>query len=253
MGVFALSTGPPISIEQAQAMRGFAHVPESALESFLADKGKTVAAATSQTDADRKLELSMAAIAAVEPEWTDIDAAKALHRCFLLENPDTYSEVPVDIGVISEVVAATEAKDISNFADKIQKARAKRTIRSHNRDLLMNKYFKISASSQKAKAKPKAAPRWWPKANEQANAVALHIEKNLPSSFRLYTDIDNGRYKVISNDHFQRSISWTSRGLAPAAAECIYVAWDHHKHAHPADSPPFELSDLERQFRQAQE
>ena len=57
---------------------------EKALELFLADAGCEL---PDESVADRKVELTMASIAAVNPEWFDVDAAKALNRGFLLENP----------------------------------------------------------------------------------------------------------------------------------------------------------------------
>lgn len=248
LGAFTLQNGVKRSIEEAQAHRGFAHVSEAAIEALLVHKGWAVPPASSQTDADRKLELSLAAMSKIEPTWTDLEASKALHVCFMLENPDTYSDLPVDTSVIAEVVTATEAKTIHEFAASLEKVRARKTIRAHVRDTIMKKYFKTSALSQKKKPKAKAAPRWWPQKDENVAAVTKHVEENLPTSVRLYTDEANGRWRVISEVQVGRSISWTSRGLAKAAAEAVHQAWTFHLDAHPTDHPPFELQELATQF-----
>ena len=52
---------------------------EKALGLFLADAGCEL---PDESVADRKVELTMASIAAVSPEWFDVDAAKALSRGF---------------------------------------------------------------------------------------------------------------------------------------------------------------------------
>ncbi len=249
ISVSRVRNGPPRPIERAQAHRGFAHVDEAVLELFLADRGVPVPAASSQEDCDRKLELSMAAMANIEPGWTDLEATKALHVGFFLENPDTYSTLPVDVGVISEVVTASEAKTIQTFADEIEKVKAKKTVRAHVRDTILKKYFKTSALSQKRKPKAKACPRWWPKPNESAMLVSEHIDKHLPRTHRLYTDVKNGRWRVISEDLLHnRSVSWTERGLSLASAEVLHIAWDAHLDAHPTEYCPFDLNELALQF-----
>ena len=109
---------------------------------------------------------------------------------------------------------------------------------------MLKKYFKISALSQKKKPKL-ACPRWWPMPNKnEVSPATEHIEKHMPSSIRLYTDEANGRWRIISGDMQNRSISWTARGLARAAAETIHMAWSYHLDAHPQDAPPFDLNEL---------
>ena len=191
----------------------------------------------------------MAAMSKVEPTWTDVEASQALHTCFVLENPDTYSELPVDPSIVSELVVPSEAKAIHEYASGLEKIKAKKTIKAHVRDGLMKHYFKLApASHKKPASSQKKAPRWWASANDDILKASAFIEKHLPSSVRLYTDPDNGRWRVISDSHGNTSVSWTARGVGDAAAQCIHVGWMFHKDAHPGEQPPFDLNELAQQF-----
>ncbi len=248
-GIFLHQEGVVRSIEEAQADQGFANVTESAIELLLNDRKVPLPLATGQVESDRKLELSMAAMGDIRKDWTDLEAIKALHRCFLLENPDTYGHLPIDTSIITEVVNASEAKAIQEFADQIQTTKAKKLIKQYVRDAGLKKYFKVSAKSQAKRPKPKATPRWvQAKHGSQCAAATAHVLEHFPASCKLFADEDDGRWRVMSEFNDRTSISWTRRGFAVAAAETIHVAWAYHMDAHPRDYPAFDLTDLARQF-----
>ena len=89
LGVACVQEGEPRPLLEAQAERGFAHVPEKALEDLLMMKGMKVPDGD-EDDIDRRTDLSMACIAAVKPDCTDIEAASYVAKAFVAENPDVY-------------------------------------------------------------------------------------------------------------------------------------------------------------------
>lgn len=250
LGVRHQTVGPPRSILEALTQRAFALVGEAPMERLCAANGVAQPAASSQEDNDRQLELSMALMAKLQPEWTDVDVCKALHTGLLISKPDTYSELPVDPGLIAELVTRSEAKLVHEYADQLETGRLKKSIRSAVQVSLAKKYFKTSASSHgKKPAGKKAAPRWWPDKHRDAAAhAAKHVEDHMPPSTRLFTDEDNGRFRVITEDYEMKSVSWTRRGFGQAAAEAISVAWGFHMDKYPGQAPPFDLNDLAAQF-----
>ena len=89
LGVACVQEGEPRPLLEAQAERGFAHVPEKSLEDLLMMKGKKVPDGD-EDDIDRRTDLSMACIAAIKPDCTDIEAAAYVAKAFVAENPDVY-------------------------------------------------------------------------------------------------------------------------------------------------------------------
>ena len=66
----------------------------------------------------------------------------------------------------------------------------------------------------------------------------------------LYTDVDNGRWRVTFADHLTESTSWTQRGLSAAASECIHKAWTHHADlSRQSERPPFDMAELLKHFQ----
>ena len=86
-GVRWVQTGDAMDILQAQVERGFAHVPEQALEQLLTHKTKPLPV-EDEEDSDRKTLLAMACIAAIKPDITMDKAVGYLNTAFAEENPD---------------------------------------------------------------------------------------------------------------------------------------------------------------------
>ena len=110
-------------------------------------------------DVDRKTELQMACIAAVDPTLNETQATLALHNSFMIENPDTYSELMVPPELIQEVVAPGEAKAVSGYATALSQATCKKEHMQATRQKKSESYFK-KAPVAKWKKEHKSAPMW---------------------------------------------------------------------------------------------
>ena len=236
--------GPDRSIVKEHARRGFANVCESGLEGILRLQKTKVPDADESVD--RTLELKMACIAAVEPEWTDEQAWKALSKGFIAENPDTYKEFKISAGQLAEVVANNEAKDVHAFAAALSQVKAKKKLMQASIKLKHKTYFKAT-KPVKVKEAWKKQPRWLPGPNPTCYTVSAWLKKFIPPTVDLQTDEYNGRYRVIGPELQWRSISWTKRGFQKSAAEVLSEAWMYH-HDHTGVECPFDLDELNRVF-----
>ena len=248
-GVQHRATGSPMSIEKAQASRGFAHVEESGLEALLVSRGCGVPPEDAG-GADRKVELTLACLKDLEPTWTHVDATRALNTCFLIEHPDACEHVPVDPDMLSEVVTSSEAKKVQELVLDHELLKAKRVVKQESTKARMPYYFKVAASSQKGKGKgkgkPPAALRWLPGPNPKTKDADLFVQKHCPESVHIFCDEYNGRWQVVSSEGAKKSVSWTKRGFGLAASETLDHAWSFHKDTTGAD-PPFSLEELRRE------
>ena len=246
--VSQLQISGPRPILKAQAHRGFANLSEATLQDILEHKGVALPTAPSQVDApDARLELALAAMKAIEPDWTHIQAARAMHVAFLIEHPDTYLEMPVDSDVLSQVVTPSEAKQIAEFQAQIELTTSKKTARaSALKSPLMKKYFKSMPVAPKQSTR--ASPRWIPQKHHGIAQASAYLESYLPSSVKMYTDEKNGRWKLMSGTRCYKSVSWTGCGIASAVARALHLAWSFHMDSNPWDGPDWDMKELTAQF-----
>ena len=242
MGVHCYQPGPCRSLETAQCHRGFAHVEERVLECFLDHKGATIPTQEDK-DIDRATELKMAAIKAAEPKWDSRKVAEALNRCFLIENPDFGKEAKVPTNLLREVVAATEAKDMGTKVAARSQLQLKKMHMVETRDACMKKYFKVHPPT-KWRPCEKARLRWWPEKDESAPTVSNWMMKQMPDLVRIFTDIPNGRFRLIGPAGSLKSISWTKRGMKAAALECLLSAWGYYTDS-TGEKPPLDMGELQ--------
>ena len=114
---------------------------EQNLQLFLEKKG---VAAPSQDlpDVLRETELKMACIAAVEPEWDEHEALRALEAGFKMMNPDLYDGLCIAPSMMAEVLAASEAQGVYDYDAALSQKRAKKQYMEATHAELAKVYFR---------------------------------------------------------------------------------------------------------------
>jgi len=239
--------GEPREMLRCQAARGFADVAEDACEQLHADQFGAPPDPSPEGH-DRKVQLTLALMSHIVPNWTDIDCSKALGRAFAIENPDAYTEMLVETDNLYDVVTATEARQVDQYARKHEIIQKVKELKKESRAALIPKHIKNITPKPKAKGKAKAKPpRWLPQADDRVPKVTEHIRKNVPYSIAVEEDAYNGRWRVLSDQGDWRSISWTKRGFTAAAAEAIWQGWVYHEDYYGVPCP-YSLDGLRDQF-----
>ena len=236
-----------MTLLEAQAERGFAHVAESTLESLLLAKGKSLPV-EDEADSDRKTLLAMACIAAIKPDWTEDKVIGCLSMAFAEENPDYYHEKFVDTTALSDVLNAGEAQKVNEWEVTQQTIKVKKTKAAATMTRNGPKYFKKPALPVYAAATTRG-PRWLPKKDAQTtDVITKWIHHWSPTEIKVNCDDTNGCWRVIAQDLNWRSISWTSRGYEIAACEVVHQAWTYHT-AFTGHTCPFSLVALAKRFQ----
>jgi len=235
-----------LSVLDAQADQGFAHVSEAACQEVLAFKKKDLPPGD-EDGQDRKTILAIACIAAIKPDLTDVEAAHRINIAFIEEHPNYYGDLLIDPDSIAEVVEKTEAKQIAERAAATAVVRAKKTLAAQTRQTVLRRYFK-QAAAMKYSAAQRKQPRWLPPRDEKnTTAITKWIIDHTPTSVTIVCDDYNGRWRVISADLNWRSVSWTKRGFQNAALEVVHQAWLYECDS-TGRSAPFDLGELESRF-----
>lgn len=243
---FTNAVGTRLSVLDAQADQGFAHVSETACHEVLVFKGKAIPPGD-EDGQDRKTILAIACIAAIKPDLTDIEAAHRINLAFIAENPNYYGDLLIDPDSLAEVVEKTEAKTIAERAAAAEVVKAKKTLAWQTRHTILRRYFK-AAPVMKYSTAQKKQPRWLPPRDEKnTTAITKWIKDHAPESVTIVCDDYNGRWRVISADLNWRSVSWTKRGFQKAALEVVHQAWLYECDS-TGRSAPFDLGELEGRF-----
>ncbi len=181
---------------------------------------------------------------AIEPQWTEEDATRALNRALLLENSDTYAELPISADLVAEVATNVETRTVKEYAADMEKVQATRKYKAASREALMLAHFGVKpVAKAKPKAKPEPCPRWQARPKDKVQDATAFIQKHKPESVAVITDEANGRWLLVPQDKQRRSLSWTKRGLAAATAEVLHAAWTFHIDG-TGENPPFRLEKL---------
>ena len=78
-----------MTLLEAQARQGYAHVPEKTCENLLTKLEKEILEAGDDCP-DRQTELALALVAAIKKEFSDVQAAGCINAALIAENPDVY-------------------------------------------------------------------------------------------------------------------------------------------------------------------
>ena len=238
-----MQSGKAMSVLQAQSRRGFAFVDDTTCERLLKLKHKPLPDIDEEDD--RKAELAMACMAAINPHMTDVEAADAIHCGFLLENPDDHSAIHVDEDALEDVLNAGEKAKLKEGEARTHKIQSKKALIWATRTKKLPAYFK-KAPAPKVSAAMKKPVRWLPKRDETNSKTATDwLESRRPSTVRILCDDYNGRWRVIASNGDWKSISWTKRGFEVAANEALLQAWTYEFDATGRDAP-FDLSDVKK-------
>ena len=222
-------------------------MPEKTCENLLTKLEKEIPEAGDDCPY-RKTELALAFAAAIKPDFTDVQAAGCINAALMADNPDVYSDLYVDSDALGDVVTATEAKALAEYAAGIQSIQAQKELVLEARDNILHTYF----------AKP--APKMHSRTEEATAVVARKDEKNTdaitrwilthtPESVTIECDNYNGRWRVVSLTLEWKSISWTKRGCEKAALEVVHQAWVFHKDCL-SEQAPFDLEELQQRFQE---
>lgn len=243
LGVHHHVKGGGISVMAAQCEIGFAGIGEKLMQRLAAsDLGVDASAVMEEASCGAKMELAVACIKKLRPEWTFEQVQRVLSRAFQLENPDLDCIWSVDCDLVYEVVNANEVKDIQGYYGQVRKAKAALDKHIAHRDEAVAKQFKVS----KAKKRMGPPPRWLPKPSDKTSEVTSFVVKHLPPEARCQQHDCNGRWYILYGDRAPRSISWTKRGYSSAASMAIWTAWELHKEA-TGLHPPWNLSALDKE------
>ena len=74
-----------------------------------------------------------------------MQAAGCINAAFIAESPHVYSDVYVDSDALGDVVTATEAEALAEYAARIQSTHARKELVLEARDKILHKYFVKSA------------------------------------------------------------------------------------------------------------
>ena len=226
IGVRHYQQGPPVDIMVGHAHRGFACLDEKVLEGVLERKGVAVPD-QDIPDLDRKVDLQMACISAVEPEWTEDQAAAALSHGFLMENPNAYEEMELPAEKIGEVLTATEAKEVQTYQHSLDLVKAQKQSMLATRRARSRKYFKKGLAAP-LKLVLRKKPRWIAKADASTASVSDWVKQHMPDIVRVLVDEVNGRWRLVGPSMTVKSVAWTRRGWEAAATEAVYHGWQFH-------------------------
>ena len=198
----------------------------------------------------RRTDLTLACIAAIKPETTDEEAAACIARAFVAEHFDCYADLAVDVGTLSEVLNAGEAKAVHEYAVGLKKLQAEKEMVLHTRHERFHKYFKKSAPPKlKYSAAANKLPKWLPEKDEgNTEAITRWLSSHMPSSVIVQCGDYNGRWRVISANLEWISISWTKRGYEKAAMEVVHQAWEYH-YDMCGSRAPFDMNELAKRFQ----
>ena len=95
LGVQVYQTGAPREVLDAQVQRGFAFVEEKCMEELLTSRGKAIPEGDEE-DNSWKTELTMACLAAINPDMADTEAFVCIVCVVVLESPVCYASFHVD-------------------------------------------------------------------------------------------------------------------------------------------------------------
>ena len=223
LGIHAWQTGPLQEVLQAQAEKGFAHVPEESTMQVLTEiLGVGLPEELKGHDFDQELRLK--AMSKLRPDWLDVDATKALHQCYLEEHPEAAQEPILYADLLEELITKFEATEMNNYDNKIINSRATVSYRSKMRTDQVSKYFKPKYGKKKGPLKK--PPRYAMPLNPTAELATDFLRLHAPPSVAILQDDFNGRWRVVSESGEWRSISWTRRGFQNALSIALFQAYE---------------------------
>jgi hypothetical protein len=208
-----------------QAERAFAGVDEEIVEKVLTDICEV--APPDEATHDREQELKLAAMSHFKPDGTCVEATRALHRGFLLENPEAIMD-PMHIDeLLTDLLNSFEAAAFRQYNQKIKTVSASKTTTFKLRKTRVERYFKKTpgAAGPKSRAKKEKAPRFAMAANMKVPEVTAFLNLHKPDSIIFDADEYNGRWRIICESGEWKSIPWTRRGFAKAVPLALY--WAH--------------------------
>ena len=65
----------------------------------------------------------------------------------------------------------------------------------------------------------------------------------IPSSISLEEDEYQGRWRILCDSGYCKSVAWSRRGLSAACDLVLYHAWYMHT-PHTGEEPPFDIEEL---------
>jgi hypothetical protein len=234
---------------EENAERGMAFIDEHSCVDLLREFG-VEPPSEDPKGGDRKMELALSCLKCIRPEWTEVEATKALNKGFILEHPDCYDDIVVPDDILEDVLNNADGRKARAMSASHELLKGTRKEKASIRARLVPKYYGKTKSAASLKTKPLKgkAPRFFPKAKAQTKDATKWLKEHMPESVRLAVDDRQGRWYVVFKDDVRpRSISWTKRGYAMACSEVLHTAWVYHVED-TGEYPPFDIEELVSHF-----
>jgi hypothetical protein len=119
--------------------RGFAFIDEHSCADLLRDRG-VEPPPEDPKGGDRKMELALSCMRSLKPEWTEVEATKALNKGFILEHPDCYDDILVPDEILQDVLNNADGRKAREMSAAHDWLKAQRTEKASMREMLVPKY-----------------------------------------------------------------------------------------------------------------
>ncbi|MDA8584449.1 hypothetical protein N9L68_09430 [bacterium] len=142
--------------------------------------------------------MTMACLAAINPDMSDTEAVACMLRGVVEEHSDCYATLQVEDDQLTYVCNAGESHNIAELMANMDRVEANNDFVFCTFDRGLHKCFNTFAAP-KYSAAQKRPPRWLPKGDESNTAaISQWIERHAPSSVNIECDDYSGRLRVIS-------------------------------------------------------
>ena len=222
MGIIATITGPECEVLRAQAERGFAEVLEEAVEKVITDIFEESVPEDVESN-DQEMEKRLKAMSLIRPDWQSVEVNRALHKAFLIENPEALADPCACEEVILDYLNSYEQAKFKSINAQVIHVKGLQPERLAHRREAVKRHFKLDPKA-KAIGKKKRAPRCAMPDNPTAKAITGILEANAPDCIHYEADMYNGRWRITCDSGAWKSVSWTKRGLETAYSLCLYWA-----------------------------
>ena len=228
----------PMTVLDAQCLRGFAGIPEYVMKKILTDKLKVpVPEAAKASDDDFLLDLKVLAIKHLKKTWKRSEVQRAIVTCWHLENPDGENELWMDPSIIADVLPHSESQKVFEYADQFEMSKKKKTLYKALITNAVQKQYPLSKAEVDDRAKPckyPAVPKYKWKAGPggtELEAAKAHIEKFKPHLSHVKYQEEYGRAVIVYPERKNKSFSWTRRGMEGFTESVLSYVWAEHSFA----------------------
>lgn len=234
--VALLAEGPPRPLLEWQAARAFAGVPEACVKKVHEELGLGGAAGSEPEPAvEQAIVLDL-----MRHFDKDLTPEEAMRACSKRQDSDEANDINIaelNLDVLRDVVLPGDHAEIRKAAETKAEAILRRRARNKQSCDAVAAHFNKKPMSTAARAKCKkqrpqksvkpgtSKARW----RNFAEGDSLDfITQWAPDEMKLVQDNPNGRYLCAYPGLGRKSFSWTRRGQAKTAIQCVKFGWECH-------------------------